>query len=159
MEICGRDGRMLAARVEQKNGITKDDKNGVIPLTKKAPYKPDARIGPVRICAGGTQQWASLPRSRVERPVAGALANTNFAVSFGASADVDGRRRRPRGRQHCAIGGIVAAETLAHARDRVQFKCQCHATQASQFEPGSCRAHYCAQERERCRRGGLPQSR
>jgi hypothetical protein len=42
MEICGRDGRMLAARVEQKNGITKEDKNGVIPLTKKAPYKPDA---------------------------------------------------------------------------------------------------------------------
>jgi hypothetical protein len=41
MEICGRDGRMLAARVEQKNGMTKDDKNGVIPLTKKAPYKPD----------------------------------------------------------------------------------------------------------------------
>jgi hypothetical protein len=33
---------MLAARVEQKNGMTKDDKNGVIPLTKKAPYKPDA---------------------------------------------------------------------------------------------------------------------
>ncbi len=26
MEICGRDGRMLAARVEQKNGMTKDDK-------------------------------------------------------------------------------------------------------------------------------------
>src|ERR1700680_940446 len=41
MEICGRDGRMLAARAEQKNGITKEDKNGVIPLTKKAPYKPD----------------------------------------------------------------------------------------------------------------------
>jgi hypothetical protein len=31
MEICGRDGRMLAARVEQKNGMTKDDKNGVTP--------------------------------------------------------------------------------------------------------------------------------
>jgi hypothetical protein len=31
---------MPAARVEQKNGR---DKNGVIPpLTKKAPYKPDA---------------------------------------------------------------------------------------------------------------------
>jgi len=28
--ICGRDGRMLAARVEQKNGMTKDDKNGVM---------------------------------------------------------------------------------------------------------------------------------
>jgi hypothetical protein len=47
---------MPAARVEQKNGMTKEDKNGVIPpLTKKAPYKPDARIGPVRICAGGAQ--------------------------------------------------------------------------------------------------------
>src|ERR1035437_9572470 len=32
-------------------------------LTKKAPYKPDARIGLVRICAGGAQQWASLPRT------------------------------------------------------------------------------------------------
>jgi ABC transporter substrate binding protein len=31
---------MLAAPVEQKNGMTKDDKNGVMPLTKKAPYKP-----------------------------------------------------------------------------------------------------------------------
>jgi hypothetical protein len=30
MEICGRDGRMLAARVEQRNGMTKDDKNGVM---------------------------------------------------------------------------------------------------------------------------------
>ena len=40
---------MLAARVEQKNGMTKEDKNGVIPpLTKKAPYKPDALIGHVR---------------------------------------------------------------------------------------------------------------
>jgi hypothetical protein len=29
MEICGRDGRMLAAPGEQKNGMTKDDKNGV----------------------------------------------------------------------------------------------------------------------------------
>jgi hypothetical protein len=36
---------MLAARVEQKNGMTKDDKNGVIPLTKKAPYKPDGTFG------------------------------------------------------------------------------------------------------------------
>jgi hypothetical protein len=26
MEICGRDERMLAARVEQKNGITEEDK-------------------------------------------------------------------------------------------------------------------------------------
>jgi hypothetical protein len=26
MEIYGRDGRMFAARVEQKNGMTKDDK-------------------------------------------------------------------------------------------------------------------------------------
>jgi hypothetical protein len=29
METCGRDERMLAARVEQKNGMTKHDKNGV----------------------------------------------------------------------------------------------------------------------------------
>ena len=33
--------RMLAARVEQKNGMTKDDKKWRdAPLTKKAPYKP-----------------------------------------------------------------------------------------------------------------------
>jgi len=41
MEICGRDERMLAARVEQKNEMTKDDKKWRdAPLTKKAPYKP-----------------------------------------------------------------------------------------------------------------------
>ena len=41
MEICGRDGRMLAARVEQKNGMTKGrQKWRDAPLTKKAPYKP-----------------------------------------------------------------------------------------------------------------------
>ena len=38
MEICGRDGRMLAARVEQKNGMQPDWRDA--PLTKKAPYKP-----------------------------------------------------------------------------------------------------------------------
>lgn len=31
VEIYGRDGRMFAARVEQRNGMTKDDKNGVMP--------------------------------------------------------------------------------------------------------------------------------
>ena len=30
--------------------MTKDDKNGVIPLTKKAPYKPDGKIIDVFIC-------------------------------------------------------------------------------------------------------------
>ena len=40
---------MLAARVEQKNGMTKDDKKWRdAPLTKKAPYKPDAGNLPVR---------------------------------------------------------------------------------------------------------------
>src|SRR5271165_2952155 len=38
-----RSGRMFAVCVEQKNGMTKDDRNGVdAPLTNKAPYKPDA---------------------------------------------------------------------------------------------------------------------
>jgi hypothetical protein len=47
---------MLAAQVEQKNGMTKDDRNGVIAsLTNKAPYKPYALIGPVRFCAGGAR--------------------------------------------------------------------------------------------------------
>jgi CheY-like chemotaxis protein len=35
----GRGGRMLAARVEQKNGMTKDDKNGVMPLDKESPIQ------------------------------------------------------------------------------------------------------------------------
>ena len=39
---------MLAARVEQKNGMTKDNRNGVVSLTNKAPYKPDAGNLPVR---------------------------------------------------------------------------------------------------------------
>ena len=30
---------MLAARVEQKNGMTKEDKNGVIPLDKESPIQ------------------------------------------------------------------------------------------------------------------------
>ena len=30
---------MLAARVEQKNGMTKDDKNGVMPLDKESPIQ------------------------------------------------------------------------------------------------------------------------
>jgi hypothetical protein len=46
---------MLAARVEQKNGITKDDRNGVASLTNKAPYKPYAGKPPVRFCAGGAR--------------------------------------------------------------------------------------------------------
>src|SRR6478735_6620520 len=29
--MCGGDERMLAAQVEQKNGMTKDDRNGVMP--------------------------------------------------------------------------------------------------------------------------------
>jgi hypothetical protein len=29
---------MLAARVEQKNGMTKEDKNGVIPIDKESTY-------------------------------------------------------------------------------------------------------------------------
>ena len=47
---------MLAARVEQKNGMTKDDKKWRdAPLTKKAPYKPYAGKPHVRFCAGGAR--------------------------------------------------------------------------------------------------------
>jgi hypothetical protein len=54
--ICGRDGRMLAARVEQKNEVTKHDKNGGDALlTEKAPYKPYAGKPHVRFCAGGVR--------------------------------------------------------------------------------------------------------
>src|SRR6476659_6064466 len=31
MQMCGRDERMVAAQVEQKNGMTKDHRNGVMP--------------------------------------------------------------------------------------------------------------------------------
>src|SRR5258708_9755903 len=33
-------------------------------LTNKAPYKPYARIGPVRICAGGARWWRSIIRDK-----------------------------------------------------------------------------------------------
>jgi hypothetical protein len=47
---------MLAARVEQKNGVTKHDKNGGDALlTEKAPYKPYAGKPHVRFCAGGVR--------------------------------------------------------------------------------------------------------
>ena len=55
----GRGGRMLAARVEQKNGMTKDDKNGVMPLDKEspiqAPYKRSRRKNARG--AGRTKEW------------------------------------------------------------------------------------------------------
>src|SRR5207244_12254949 len=57
MEICGRDGRMLAARVEQKNGMQPDWRDA--PLTKKAPYKPYAGEPPVRF--GGRGRRKSIP--------------------------------------------------------------------------------------------------
>src|SRR5262252_7916757 len=45
MEICGRGGRMLAARVEQKNGMTEEDKNGVI-LPLLYPYEVSDAVVP-----------------------------------------------------------------------------------------------------------------
>jgi hypothetical protein len=72
VRFCGRGGRMLAAWVEQKNWGTKKKmgpkQRRSEPLTKEAPYKPYARIGPVRICAGALSN---------ERPlyVADCLAN------------------------------------------------------------------------------------
>ena len=68
---------MLAARVEQKNGITKKDKNGVIPLTKKAPYKPDALIGPVRFDERG---WET-ERCRMAQATAPILDSTKADVT------------------------------------------------------------------------------
>ena len=64
---------MPAARVEQKNGMTKEDKNGVIPpLTKKAPYKPDAMSGYKRLMYEG-KRWTQNGRrkSAARRPSAG----------------------------------------------------------------------------------------
>src|SRR5712692_9320689 len=50
------------------------------PLTKKAPYKPDARIGPVRICAGGV--LSNEHPYREPRPISdmGALVGFGFVV-------------------------------------------------------------------------------
>src|SRR2546425_11293720 len=63
--MCGRDGRMLAARVEQKNESNKArQKWRDAPLTKKLPYKPYAGKPPVRFCAGGAMKIASLPLQR-----------------------------------------------------------------------------------------------
>ena len=38
-EICGRDGRMLAARVEQKNGARKKEKNATAVLDNESPIQ------------------------------------------------------------------------------------------------------------------------
>src|ERR1700683_4936335 len=97
MEIWGRGGRMPAARVEQKNGMTKEDKNGVTPpWTKKAPYKPDAgdlhvRFGASRGC-GRSRAPASIAlsrrRHRTRSPVAlvrSAHARTRNWQSISAS--------------------------------------------------------------------------
>jgi hypothetical protein len=48
---------MLAARVEQKNGMTEHDKKmALMPLDKeKAPYKPYAGKPHVRFCAGAVR--------------------------------------------------------------------------------------------------------
>jgi hypothetical protein len=43
---------MLAARVEQKNGMTKDDKNGVMTLDKESPIQAGCIKVHVRIRAG-----------------------------------------------------------------------------------------------------------
>src|ERR1700693_6206862 len=98
MEICGRDGRMLAARVEQKNGITKEDKNGVIPLTKKAPYKPDAGNPHVRFDERGRETG----RCRMAQVTAPFLDSTNrptlqsHAVWYRSFTSRHATRRCPR---------------------------------------------------------------
>src|SRR5271167_819449 len=48
------DGNMRSGRKNARGaGRTKEwNDKGRDAITKKAPYKPDARIGPVRICAG-----------------------------------------------------------------------------------------------------------
>ena len=77
MQICGRDERMLAAQVEQKNGMQRTTQNGVTPpLTKKAPYKPYARIGLVRICAG-----CALKARGIQSPEMEAAAKLRLASS------------------------------------------------------------------------------
>src|SRR5258707_5546363 len=52
MEICGRDGRSSRRGSNKRMECKGRPKWRDAPLTKKAPYKPDARIGLVRICAG-----------------------------------------------------------------------------------------------------------
>src|SRR6516162_9099449 len=52
--------------------------------------EPDARIGLVRIRAGGVQQWASLPRSWVASRPPNRVASVRFSRLGGRHARVDG---------------------------------------------------------------------
>src|SRR5580704_13840284 len=136
MEICGRGGRMPAARVEQKNGMTKEDKNGVIPpLTKKAPYKrfetPREGTGQGRQCAGtaGADPVALAFPGVPERQCAGALVShadrgaerraqddddRGTGAQTADSAVAPGHDRRGAGRCRAAAGGV--SNTLERER-------------------------------------------
>src|SRR5262245_42607470 len=65
--MCGRDGRMLAARVEQKNEATKHEKNGVINLDKESPIQAVCGQAARTVLGGGrAMKRASLPLLRRE---------------------------------------------------------------------------------------------
>src|SRR5215471_21319811 len=78
MVICGRDGRMLAARVEQKNEATARQKRCDVPLTAKAPYKPYAGKPPVRFWCSEASCHSSGCKSRQQRsPVTAVVIPSN----------------------------------------------------------------------------------
>src|ERR1019366_7259642 len=78
MEICGRDGRTLAARVEQKNGITKDDKNRVMPPGQRKPHTSRMR----ETCTYGSVRGASSNGRPYRNPEASTTRRNRSAKSL-----------------------------------------------------------------------------
>jgi hypothetical protein len=62
MEICGRGGRMLAARIGQKNGMTKEGKNGVIPIDKESPIQAGCEARTSGSVRGAEKQFSAPTR-------------------------------------------------------------------------------------------------
>ncbi len=83
MQICDRDGRMLAARVEQKNGTTKNDKMARCSLDKESPIQAEWRIDPLSGRVHG-DPWTGNHWHGDARPIADNICRAQFC-----------RRRRP----------------------------------------------------------------
>src|SRR6266567_3762072 len=89
--MCGRDGRMLAARVEQKNEATKHDKNGVM-----HPCMPE--LGPYGSVRG------ALSNERPYRDLRNVAANYPFERSHRFAGIQPNASYRDYSRLSCATG-------------------------------------------------------